>query len=106
MATLAQLRTRAKRLADMENSGFVADAEWLDYINEGLSELHDILVMASDEYFLSSTTINIVSGTSAYALPSDFYKVRGVDLQRVTSSIHVPRKKPPAVCYRHGSDGG
>lgn len=79
-ATLTQLRTRAKRLADMEGSSFVADAEWLDLINEGLAELHDIFVTKYEDYFLTSQAITLVAGTHSYALPSGYYKTRGVDL--------------------------
>lgn len=87
-ATLLTLRTRAKRLADMENSSFVADAEWLAYINEGKAELHEILVGKHEDYSVTSCTIPLVAGTDAYALPDGtlyssalaFLKERGVDL--------------------------
>lgn len=80
--TLAQIRGRAQRLADMENSDYVDDAEWLDYINEGLGNLHDKLIAKSEDYALSSSSITIVNGTDTYNLPSDFYKLRGVDMVR------------------------
>lgn len=88
--TLAQLRTRAQRLADMENSGFVADAEWNDYLNEGLGELHDLVVSKYEDYLLTSTSINIVAGTAAYSLPADFLKEAGVDLVSggITYTLH------------------
>ena len=79
-ATLAQLRTRAQRLADMENSQFVANAEWLDYINEGLSELYDIVIGKNDDWFVTTQSIALVAGTAAYAVNAAFYKERGVDL--------------------------
>jgi hypothetical protein len=78
-ATLAQLRTRAQRRADRENSSFVATAEWTDLINEAGAELHDIVVLSFEDYLLTSGTVSIVAGTQSYALPSDFYKERGVD---------------------------
>jgi hypothetical protein len=78
-ATRLQLRTRAKRRADRENSSFVADAEWNDYINEEVAALHNLLVLAYEDYALSSDDISVVSGTDTYALPTDFYKERGVE---------------------------
>lgn len=64
----------------MENSSFISDAEWTDYINEAGSELHDLLVSKfGDDYFLSSTSVSVVAGTDSYSLPTDFMKIRGVD---------------------------
>ena len=77
--TRAQLRDRAKRRADMVNSTFVADAEWNDWINEGLCELHDLLVLAYEGYGLTSADITLVDETEAYALPANFYKCKGAD---------------------------
>lgn len=78
-ATLAQLRTRSKRRADRENSSFVSDAEWLDYINEEISALHNLLVLSYEDYSITSHDFSVVSGTASYALPADFYKERGVE---------------------------
>jgi hypothetical protein len=66
-------------MADMENSNFVSDSELNDYINSSYSELYDLLVSSNSEYFLSSTTSTVVSGSSTIALPTDFYKLRAVD---------------------------
>lgn len=82
MAVASDLITRAQRLADMEDSNYVSSDEWMDYLNEGLSDLHDILVSKAEDYALTSTTINLVSGTDTYSLPNDFYKLRGLDLQQ------------------------
>jgi hypothetical protein len=78
-ATLAQLRTRAQRRADMENSSFITSPEWLDYINEGLGKLHELLVETFEDYEVTSTSVTLVAGTETYALPADFFKERGVD---------------------------
>ncbi len=77
--TLATLRTRAQRRADRENSSFVATAEWTDLINEAGAELHDLVVLSFEDYLLTTESISIVAGTQSYALPSAFYKERGVD---------------------------
>ena len=77
---LSTLRTRSKRRADMENSSFVGDPEWLDYINEGAKRLHELLVGAYGEDYFKKTSAFTTSGVSDYALPSDFFKLTGVDL--------------------------
>ena len=79
--TLAELRTEARRRADMEDSEFVTDAELTSYINASIAELHDLLVQSyGSDYFLSETTFSTISGQDSYDLPTDFYKVRGVDV--------------------------
>jgi hypothetical protein len=78
--SLATLRTRAKRRADRENSAFITDPEWTDYINEVVGELHDLIVMSYEDYELKSTTVSLVANTDSYTLPADFYKERGVEL--------------------------
>ena len=60
MATFTEsdLRTRARRRADMENSTFVSDAEIQDYLNSSISELHDFMVKSYEDYFVSEQTYN------------------------------------------------
>jgi hypothetical protein len=83
--TLAQLRLESRDRADMKNSKFVSDTELNNYINNSISELHDILIQAYDaDYYVSEVTFQSVANQTQYALstivPSgDFYKLRGVD---------------------------
>jgi len=92
--TLAQLRTRARQRADMENSGFISDSELNTYINASYAELYDLLVSRyGDDYFVSSpysitTTVNV----DTYSLPSDFYKLLGVDYKLDSSNWASLRK--------------
>lgn len=78
--TLAQLRTRCRELSDMENSTFVSDSEILSYINASYAELYDLLVSRNEDYYTTSTNLTISSGNTV-ALPTDFYKNRGVDIR-------------------------
>ena len=85
-ATRLELRDRAKRRADMEDSRFVDDREWNDYINEAVSALHDVIVMVYRDYFREIVEIPIVTGTKTYDLPNGtnysgakpFYKGKAV----------------------------
>lgn len=94
---LSVLRTRAKQRADMENSSFVSDAEWLSYINASAAWLYDLLVKAYDEdYYLTSTTFTTSTATS-YSLDddldlTDFYKLRGVSIVPATGE-ELPLKR-------------
>lgn len=80
--TLTALRARVRELADMTGSAFVTDASTsLDaFINAAADELYDLLVLKFEDYNLSSSSFTTASGTGTYALPADFYKLRGVDL--------------------------
>lgn len=81
MTTLADLRLRAQRRADMEDSTFISTTEWTDYINQGMNELYDLLISAYEDYFTTSTTLTINSGANTVSLPATFYKLRGLDYQ-------------------------
>lgn len=81
--TLAQLRTAARQEADMVNSQFVSDSEFNTYINQSCFELYDLLIQKfGDDYYIKNPPYTFTTdGTSyLYALPSDFYKLVGVDL--------------------------
>ncbi len=73
-ATLRSLKDRALDYADMTGSGFPDEQRLADYVNSGLSELHDILVNSYEDYLRKKQTITIVAGTEEYGLPSDFLK--------------------------------
>jgi len=96
MSSLLELRTRARRIADAENNNFFSDEEITDYINTGLGELHDILVLKFEDYYVDSKTFPLVSGQSVYSLADDasignFYKIIGVDITQGGNTIRVPR---------------
>lgn len=74
------LRTRTRRMADMENSTFITDAELRDYINAAIAELHDIVVEKYEDYYLKTSTSMDLSTGDTFDLPNDFYKALGVDL--------------------------
>jgi len=78
--TLAQIRTQAKYRADMQNSAFVTDPEWLNYINGCYAELYEFLVATYEDYYTIPTTLTIAKNFSYASLPADFFKEVGVDL--------------------------
>lgn len=78
MTTLLQLRTRARQRADMVGSQFVTDPELTSLINSGYAELYDLVVSAYEDYFSILLPFTVTSGDT-YALPANFYKLRGLD---------------------------
>ena len=83
MITLGELKTQARQRSDMENSEFVSDSELTSYVNASLAELHDLLIAAYNEDYVMELYSFAGDGSSlTYALPADFYKLRGVDVRR------------------------
>lgn len=80
--TLANLRTRARDRANMENSGFVSDSIFNTYINYAISNLRDIVASkVGEDYFATSSSSTLTTGQETVALPTDFYKLLWVEIQ-------------------------
>lgn len=81
--TLGQIRFLAQSAADMVNSNFITVPEWNLYINQSYFELYDLLCTKfADAYYFSDTPYSFTTtgNLQFYDLPSDFYKLYGVDL--------------------------
>ena len=78
MATtqLQELRASALDYADMTSSTFPVTGRLDEYINTALGELQDELISSGGDYFLATTTVTLVAGTEAYALPVDFQRLK------------------------------
>jgi hypothetical protein len=77
----------------MENSTFISDSELTGLVNRSMAELYDLIIENyGEDYYISSATTPLVSGTDAYALPADFYKLVGVDLV-ISSTNKIPMKR-------------
>jgi hypothetical protein len=69
----------------MVNSNFVTDAELTGYINNSISELHDMLIQAYDgDYYINEVSFQTAGSVESYSIASlitagDFYKLRGID---------------------------
>jgi len=92
--TVQTITDSAIDLADMRNSQFIdqsgtAGTELLRYANLAYKDLYAQIVLSKEFYFTTSTTISIVGGTDTYALPSDFYKLDGVDLSLDNSGRYL-----------------
>lgn len=89
--TLRSIAERARVHADMRDTNFISDDEILAMLNETYPELYDELVTAYENYYVSETTIAISNTTSTYSLPSDFYKIIGVDYE-VNTGTYITLK--------------
>ncbi len=91
--TLQQLMIAIRQRVDMFPSGytastsgntqlFVTDSELITYINQSYFELYDLLVAAFGNNYYTAAAHQFTSDGSSmfYALPTDFYKMLGLDL--------------------------
>lgn len=111
MATvsLTTLRSRVRERADMVGTNFVQDsATSLDaWINEGVQILHEKMVAAYGSDYVEKTSAFTCDGTGNVTLPSDFFKLLGVDLQLygVTRTIR-PYMRAERNAYKNSSIWG
>lgn len=104
--TLTELITGAKSRADLTRSGFVSTAQWVDFINTGITELWDELTKAyGEEYFLRAYPFTSTTA-SEYDLPADFGQLRGVDIYLGGQWVGVTRFGLPRRNSRGGFSGG
>lgn len=80
--TLLQFRDRVRKRADIEGSlTRFPDVELNDYINNSIRALYDLLAQKfGNDYYYKELQFTLLTGTDVYALPSDFFKMLGVDL--------------------------
>jgi hypothetical protein len=82
--TLNDLRTEIYQRADQLIDAFVSISEMNAYINESAAALYDLLIQKyGNNYFVKYPAYSFTTdgSTDRYPLPSDFYKLLGVDLQ-------------------------
>lgn len=83
--TVSELVTRAKRRADMENSGLVSDAEWKEYLHTSYGEWYAEVALCGMRYFekevtiLSGSLVDDGRGGGTVPLPDDHLHTVGVD---------------------------
>ena len=85
MATLAVLRTRAQEESDNVNQTFVANSDWLSFINAAYAEVYGLITTAfGNDYYTQSPVAGYTFSTDGvnerFALPTAFFKLRGVDV--------------------------
>ena len=86
LTTVQTILDNAIDLADMRNSAFIdvsgtAGTEGIRYANLAWRDLYQKVILSREFYFSTTATITILAGTDSYSLPTDFYKLDGVDLQ-------------------------
>lgn len=89
--TVANMLTRAKERADMENSSFISDEEWLRLLNVWTAQLWNHLVKADPDRYTLEQTLTGDGSTQDFAVPDDYYGTVGVDyISDSSEGIYIP----------------
>lgn len=79
-ATLAQIITRVRFIGTYENSIKFTSTLITGEVNAALAELYELLDDAHGGYFDTTGTVSTVAAQDWVALPSDFWRLKGVDI--------------------------
>jgi len=88
--TLLSLRTQCQRESDNVGQSFISDPEWNGYIQSSYLDLYGQIVRHfGNDYFVQSPATGYTFTTDGtnqfFPLPSDFFKLLGVDLAILTA---------------------
>lgn len=86
------IRTRIRELGELRPGGLFGDTRINEEINSSIKYLYEMVIDANPGYLENEDTISVVSGTASYALPADYYKTLGVDVERTdTTRINLQK---------------
>jgi len=84
--TTEQLVAQAKEAADLTNvTDYVTDAQWIAWCNDGVRELHRFVTNKFRATYYRTLDFTIAAGDSQQTLPTNFWKLRGLDIDPDTS---------------------
>ncbi len=103
--TLLEIRNRCKMESDNVGQTFISDFEWDEYIRGSYRELYGLITQAfGNDYFVQTPAAGytfVTDGVSQYfPLPTEFFKLLGVDLQ-ISSPNYWVALKPFAFADRN-----
>lgn len=92
--TYGEIRTQVSNALDLTNETNIAADEMVGYCNESVLQAYSEILKLRDDYFLSSSTINLVNGTAQYSLPSNIFasKILGVIYDNGAGIIYPVRQ--------------
>lgn len=86
----------------MPLAGYISAQELIDWINEGYAALHEKLVSAYGEEYVSTSASLVVAAGSIAPLPSDFFKLQTIemDIAGVTRTL-LPYMQQERNAYKN-----
>lgn len=84
--TTEQLIAQAQEGADLTNvADYVTTAQWLAWLNNGAVELHRLVTNKFKATYFRTYDFTLTAGQSQVTLPSNFWKLKGLDIDPGTS---------------------
>jgi hypothetical protein len=80
VVNVSDLIVSVRRRANMENTQFVTDAEIITYLDQANRKFYNLLTSEYENWFVTESTFSLVPGQKDYLLPTDMYKLLGVDI--------------------------
>jgi hypothetical protein len=71
--------TRIRNASDETGSKFIDDDELIEYIDQAYAEMYDLIVDTYQDYKVTFANFTTASSVNIYQLPTNCYKVRGLD---------------------------
>jgi hypothetical protein len=78
--------TRIRNASDESASKFIDDDELIEYIDLAYAEMYNLLVDTYQDYKVTFANFTTQSGINIYQLPTNCYKVRGLDCENGISA--------------------
>ena len=85
--TVGQLKQIIRERCDQEDSDYIEDPELLRYINIEYAEYYGMITEIYEDYNIASADITVQNNANIYNLPSNFFKMVGVDYNADTDSV-------------------
>lgn len=88
--TVSELIEKIQDEMDLQEESFFDQSDFINAINDGIDEAEQEVMQLNEGYFNTSATLNLVSGTAAYSLPTDIYsaKIKLVQFYRNSSDYY------------------
>lgn len=79
--TVEQLATKVRSRGEYAEDAYIKNDMLIDFIDSAHTEVYDMLVTKWEDYFVTEATFETTASVGAYTLPTDFYKLLGLDIQ-------------------------
>lgn len=84
--TLTELTGSIRRRTDNNSTNRHTDADLTSYVNSAIGEIYELFSHHCPDTLLTGSDYT-TSSTSSYTLPTDLYKIRGVDLKHSDNDV-------------------
>ncbi len=91
--TYLEMKTKVEKDLDLEDETFIQPDEMLGYFNEAIDNVEADVHTIYEDYFLTTTTLSLVTGTQDYSFPSDIYANKIRDIYYTNGQIKYQVRK-------------